>query len=106
MVTMFFWCVSSQNNVSFAPRYLAFKIEFEGRDARVPHLQHAVSGYMYMVSSAMKMKDKIRGGKAIERGSFLNSLASSRCSGQMDRQNVTNSYSGGPPKMGPTRCPS
>ena len=76
--------------LSFAPTYLAFKIDFDRRDTRVPHLQHALPGHMYRISSAMKIKHKICGGKAMERDSFLFSLASPCYSGQTDRPNVTN----------------
>ena len=91
MVTMFFGAYILWNFVlSFAPTYLAFKIDFDRRDTRVPHLQHALPGHMYLISSAMKIKHKICGGKAMERDSFLFSLASPCYSGQTDRPNVTN----------------
>ena len=62
--------------LSFVTRYLAFKIDFDRRDARVVNLQHEGQDYMYLISSAMKIKHKMCGHKAIERVGFLFSLAS------------------------------
>ena len=73
--------------LSFAPRYLAFKIEFEDRAAHARLLQCVLPASMYRISSAMKIKHKMCGGKAMERDSFLFSLASSRYAGQTDRPN-------------------
>ena len=74
--------------LSFAPRYLAFKIDFDRRDAHVVHLQHEGQDYMYRILTAMKIKHKMCGGKAAERVGFLFSLASPCYSGQTDRPNV------------------
>ena len=66
----------------------AFKIEFEDRAAHARLLQCVLPASMYRISSAMKIKHKMCGGKAMERDSFLFSLASSRYAGQTDRPNV------------------
>ena len=61
MVTMCFWCVVWNFVLCFVTTYLAFKIDFDRRDARVVNLQHAMPGYMYRISLAMKIKHKMCG---------------------------------------------
>ena len=49
--------------LSFAPTYLAFKIDFEDRAAHARLLQCVLQPSMYWISSAMKIKHKMCGGE-------------------------------------------